>query len=195
MEIKRLDFDRVRNKEISYNQLTAGLTVVNLKQLTNDTIDRQLSLIKGCSDDDVVFVPDDPAAKDTAAATAEEFSLAWTLGHVIVHATASSEEAAFIAAELARGVPYREGRSRSEVHWTTVTSIDQCTSRLEESRRMRLASLEMWPESPSFENSYVSPRTGITIGPVIRFVLGLAHDDDHLGQISEIVRQAHQARS
>jgi hypothetical protein len=44
-----------------------------------------------------------------------ELALPWTLGHVIVHITASAEESAFLAAELARGVHRRTGRSRFEV--------------------------------------------------------------------------------
>ena len=50
-------------------------------------------------------------------------------------------------ADLARGVAFH-GRSRSEVPWETVTTIAQCRARLEESRRMRLASLDMWPDQP-----------------------------------------------
>ena len=61
-----------------------------------------LSLIAGCTDADVVFVPEDPEAYDKYAAAAEELHVAWTLGHVIVHATASAEECAFLAAEVAR---------------------------------------------------------------------------------------------
>ena len=71
---------------------------------------------------------------------------------MIVHTTASSEEAAFIAAELARGVEFH-GRSRSEVPWETVTTIEQCRHRLEESRRMRLATLQIWPDEPDLDNT------------------------------------------
>jgi len=114
----------------------------------------------------------------------------WTLGHVIVHSTASAEEAAFLAAEMARGVHYEPRRSRAEVHWTTVKTIAACRARLEESRRMRLASLDMWPDLPHMDNTYVSPQTGAVITPIMRFVTGLSHDDAHLGQIADIIRQA-----
>src|SRR5262249_22367636 len=117
------------------------------------------------------------------------------LGHLIVHVTASSEEAAAIAAELARGVPHRGGRSRSEVHWTTVTTLAQCRERLEESRRMRLASLEMWPANPHLDNTYIPREVMPPLHAVIRFVNGLSHDDSHLAQISEVVQQARAARS
>ncbi len=190
-----LDFSAVRAKTQTMQELTDGLGVQDLRHLTNAMIDEQLAIIAGCKDADVVFQPLDPDAKDDAASSEDEKNIAWTLGHVIVHVTASSEEAAAIAAELARGVAFHGGRSRSEVHWTTIKTIEQCRQRLEESRRMRLASLEMWPDQPYLENKYVPwPKLG-EINAVGRFVLGLRHDWDHLGQIEEIVRQAKVARS
>ena len=100
-----LNFDPVSKNEITIDQLCATLTLADLRQLTDEMIDAMLTLIAGCTDADVTFVPDDPEAEDTFATDPDEANLAWTLGHVIVHATASSEEAAFLAAELARGVP------------------------------------------------------------------------------------------
>ena len=76
--------------------------------------------------------------------------------------------------------------------WQDVTTIEQCRHRLEESRRMRLASLDIWPDEPHLDNTYKT-----YMGPVNavgRFVLGLKHDDAHLDQITEVVRQAHAAR-
>jgi DinB family protein len=189
-----LDFTPVRHREQTMSQLVAGLTPDDLRRLTNEMIDTQLGLIAESVDADVTHVPDDPVANDPAAATEEEVHISWTLGHLVVHATASSEEAAAIAAELARGVPHRGGRSRSEVHWTTVTTIAQCRARLEESRRMRLASLDMWPDQPYLDNTYV-PREGADpVNAMIRFVNGLSHDDSHLAQIADVARQARAAR-
>ena len=189
-----LDFAPDRNKERKMSDLVAPLTLSDLRRLTNEIIDTQLGLIAECVDADVTFVPDDPAANDPAAATEEELYISWTLGHLVVHVTASSEEAAAIAAELARGVPHRGGRSRSEVHWTTVTTLAQCRARLEESRRMRLASLDMWPDQPHLDNTYV-PREGADpVNAMIRFVNGLSHDDSHLAQFAEVVRQARAVR-
>jgi hypothetical protein len=128
------------------------------------------------------------------AADPADIDLPWTLGHVIVHVTASSEEAAAMAAELARGVPHRGGRSRSEVYWETVTSIAECRHRLEESRRMRLASLEMWPDEPYLDNTFQYRPDGEPINAVGRFAGGLRHDDSHLEQIVKIIEQAHAAR-
>jgi hypothetical protein len=190
-----LDFTPVRSKERTMRELVASLRPEDLRRLTNEMIDTMLGLIAECSDADVTFEPSDPDAHDPVAATEAELHMPWTLGHLIVHVTASAEEAAAIGAELARGVPHRGGRSRSEVHWTTVTTLAQCRRRLEESRRMRLASLDMWPDPPHLDNTYV-PREGAEpVNAVIRFVNGLRHDDDHLGQIADVVGQARAARS
>ena len=189
-----LDFAAVKEKQITFQELVADLGKEDLVRLTNEMVDKMLAQIEDCQDADVVMAPDDPAADDTFAANSADAHLPWTLGHVIVHVTASSEESAALAAELARGVEMH-GRSRSEVPWETVTTVAQCRHRLEESRRMRLASLDMWPEPPYLENKYVPwPKLG-EINAVGRFVLGLRHDWDHLNQIDDIVRQARAARS
>ena len=198
-----LDFAPVRQRSQTIVDMAAELTADELRQLTNEMIDTMRSLIEDCTDTDVVFEPDDPEAHDLAAATYEEVSMAWTLGHVIVHTTATSEEAAFIAAKLARGVAHRGGRSRSEVPWQTISTIGQCLERLEESRRMRLASLDMWPNEPYLDNTFPLVKGGppyVTadrprINAVARFILGLLHDDSHLAQIADIVLQAKSART
>lgn len=183
-----LNFTAVRNKAMTMDELIADLTVNDLRRLTNEMVDTMLDLIAACTDEDVVFQPEDPDADDMFATDEGEQGLAWTLGHVIVHTTASAEESAALAAELARGVEYH-GRSRAEVPWQQVTTAAQCRARLEESRRMRLASLEMWPDAPHLDNIYETAR-GTVINPIKRFVFGLSHDDSHLAQIAEIVRQA-----
>ena len=184
-----IDFTPLRQRKMRIQELAQDVTRNDLRLFTNDMIDTMLELIADCSDEDVTFEPSDPDAHDRYAVTDEEVEMPWTLGHVIVHATASAEESAALAAELARGVEFH-GRSRYEVPWETITTVAQCRQRLEESRRMRLASLEMWPDVPHLDNTY-SPYKGYgRIGPVERFLLGLKHDADHLGQIEEIVRQA-----
>jgi len=184
-----LDFEPVRKKHLTLNQLAASLSVDDLRFLTNEMIDRMLALIVDCTDDDVTFQPVDPEAEDHYAANPEEANQAWTLGHVIVHATASSEESAFLAAEMARGVEHH-GRSRAEVSWHNVKTIAQCRQRLEESRRMRLASLDIWPDEPNLDIAYATWEKAAPVNAKGRFVLGLRHDDAHLGQIAEIVRQS-----
>lgn len=188
-----LDFTSVVAKQQTIQELANGLGTNDLRNLTNEMIDQQLAMIAGCENADVVFVPSDPLANDTFASTAEDIGIAWTLGHVIVHITASSEESAALAAELARGVAFH-GRSRSEVPWQSITTVAQCRARLEESRWMRLASLDMWPAHPYLDNRY-EPRAGAgVINAMGRFVSGLRHDNDHLGQIADVVEQARTAR-
>jgi len=188
-----LDFSLVEKRELTIGELVDGLTVDDLRDLTNEMIDRQLALIAGCDDFDVVFQPLDPHAEDKYAANEAEANIAWTLGHVIVHITASSEEKAFLAAELARGID-RDGRSRYETPWETVMTIAQVRQRLEESRRMRLASLDMWPDEPHLDLTINYRYLRGPMNAVARFVMGLYHDNDHLEQIAEIVRQAQLAK-
>lgn len=170
-----------------------NLTLDEMRSWTNKMIDTQLALIADATDADVMFQPVDPKADDPYAENAADVTLPWTLGHIIVHVTASSEESAFLAAELARGVAFH-GRSRWEVPWQTVTTVAQCRARLAESRRMRLASLDMWPDKPDLENSYQPWEGAPQNNAVRRFMSGLRHDNSHVEQIAEVLRQAHAAR-
>jgi hypothetical protein len=186
-----LDFTPVRQKKLTMNELAAPLSLADMRQLTNEMVDNMLALLADCTDADVIFQPVDPAAEDKYATKSEDVAIAWTLGHVVVHATASSEESAFLAAEMARGVEHH-GRSRSEVPWETVTTIAQCRHRLEESRRMRLASLDLWPDTPNLDLTYEPWPGAQPINAKARFIFGLRHDTDHLGQMADIVSQAHE---
>ncbi len=188
-----LDFTPVRNREKTMIELAAGLTVDDLRRLTNEMIDTMLGYVAEATDADVTTDILDSEANDTFAARPEDVGLSWTLGHVIVHTTASAEESAALAAELARGVEFH-GRSRSEVPWETITTIAQCRARLEESRRMRLASLDMWPDRPHLENVYEPYAGRGAYNAVARFIGGLSHDDSHLAQIQRLVREARAAR-
>jgi hypothetical protein len=189
-----LDFSVVQEDGFGFDELVADLTLSDLEKLTNEMIDFILDQIADCEDFDVTFKPSDPGADDPYAADPEDVTLAWNLGHVIVHVTASSEESAALAAELARGVRHH-GRSRYETPWQTMKTLTGCRHRLEESRRMRLSSLQMWPDDPKLDNTYRAWSGGPQVNAIGRFVLGLWHDDDHLGQIEEIVQQAKAARS
>ena len=188
-----LNFQAFRSKEITLTDLVAGLTPDDLRKHTDEMVDTIRRLIANCVDGDVTFQPVDPAANDPFAADPAELKMAWTLGHVIVHTTSSAEEAAALAAELARGVEHH-GRSRYEVPWRTVHTIAECRDWLEESRRMRLASLGMWPVKPHLDNVCAAWTNGPQVNAAARFVLGLMHDDGHLAQIADIVRQARVAR-
>lgn len=184
-----LDFQLVREKKMTLQDLVKDLTKEDMRRDLNEMYDEIERLIANCSDADVTFEPKDEKADDPYAVEGEE-SIAWILGHVIVHLTASMEESASLAQELARGVEYH-GRSRWEVPWREVTTIEQCRTRMTESRRMCLASLEMWPEPNHLENTYTPQFPGALPHTCIsRFASGLKHASDHLGQITDIVRQA-----
>jgi hypothetical protein len=188
-----IDFTAVREKRLDLGALAAGLSKSDLKDATRAItadVDRR---IHGVRDVDVTFVPLDPGANDEFAADSTEVGLAWTLGHVVVHLTASAEESAFLAAELARGVP-AHGRSRYETPWESVTTIAECRARLAESERMILASLESWPDEPHLEIVYV-PTNGTPRNAIARFLGGVMHADSHLEQLTEIARQAAEART
>ncbi|MBC8162648.1 MAG: DinB family protein [Roseiflexaceae bacterium] len=188
-----IDFGPMWNKSRTLSSMTAELTSSDLRAMTDQMIDTMQQLISECENADVTFVPVDPEANDSFAADGALVDLPWTLGHVIVHVTASSEESAFLAAELARSVPFH-GRSRYETPWEHVTSMLQVRQRLEESRRMRIASLDLWPDDPDYTTLRPIDFLDDALDARAQFVLGLAHDDQHLGQIAEIVRQARQAR-
>ena len=182
-----LDFRSVRNGMSTIGDLAAGLRNPDLIMATNAMLDEVLVRMGDVTDAGIVFVPDDPGANDEFASDRSEVSLAWTLGHVIVHLTASAEEAAFIAAELARGVA-REGRSRWETPWPTLTTVAAARARIAESRRMILAMLAVWPDAPHLDVTIPGgsgPRNALA-----RHLSGLNHADSHLDQISAIVRQA-----
>jgi hypothetical protein len=185
-----LDFRPVREKKIALQELVKGFTKADMQRELNEMYDEVLRLIADCTDAYVTFEPIDEKADDPYAVQGEE-TISWTLGHVIVHLTASMEESASLASELARGVTFH-GRSRWEVPWAEATTIEFCRARMAESRRMCLASLEMWPDPPHIENTYVVVEGALPHTCISRFASGLKHASDHLGQIADIVRQANQ---
>lgn len=188
-----IDFGAVHDGRLELGDLAAGRSVADLAGATRATTAELLRRLEGAADPDVIFVPDDPLAQDTFAEDAAEVGLAWTLGHVIVHLTASAEEAAFLAAELARGVQ-PHGRSRFEVPWPAMVTIEAGRARLLESERMILASLETWPDEPHLDVVFTTAK-GTTRNAPARFLGGLMHTDAHLDQVANIVRQARAART
>ncbi len=180
----RLDFAPFRTGGQTIADFSAPLTLQDLRDATNALLDEQRRLLAGIVDADVVFVPVDPEAGEEGP---------WTLGHVVVHATAGSEEAAAAAQTLARGAPLG-GRLRYETPWERMQSVDQVVQRLEESRRMRLAMLAAWPDEPHLDQTVTLIERFGPLNAVGRYVLGMMHEDGHLAQLAEIVRQACAAR-
>jgi hypothetical protein len=189
-----LDFSPVHSRVKTSQELAAGLSREDLAKLTEEMCDLQLEAIRDAVDEDVDRVPEDPEANDTFAAKPEDVGLSWTLGHVVVHATASSEEAAALALTLARGLPV-DGRSRYEVPWEGVRTVAFIRGRIEESRRMRLAMLAAWPDKPHLDNFYAPSEGRPPMNALGRFVSGLAHDSSHLDQMRKIMAQARSSRA
>lgn len=189
-----IDYTKINPKDLDLAEIISGQTQDDLRQLVNDLIDAQQEMLAECVDADVTFEPVDKEADDPAAVSEGEKDMAWTLGHVIVHCCASSEESTFLASEMARGVP-NHGRSRFETHWTAMKTVQQCREALEESRRMRLATLNVWPLKPNLEISAEAWPGGPVANAMGRFVLGHVHEISHLEQIRDVVGQAQAARS
>ena len=189
-----IDFGPLRRKEAGLQDLAAGLSHADLGRLTREMCEAQLSAIEDATDADVVMVPDDPEANDTFAAQAADVGLSWTLGHVVVHTTASSEESAALALTLARGLTV-EGRSRYEVPWEEARTVAFIRHRIEESMRMRLAMLAAWPDGPDLDNFYAPYEGRPSMNAMGRFIAGLAHDDSHLEQMRKIMDEARTRRA
>ncbi|RMG77433.1 MAG: DinB family protein [Chloroflexi bacterium] len=175
----------------------AQYTIDDLRRATNESIDYLLKLIEDLTDEDVVFEPIDPDANDPYAAEGEQH-IGWNIAHLIAHVTASSEEGAAFSSLLARGIAAQE-RPRYETPWRDITTKAQCVQRLEESRRIRLAYLDTWPDAP-FLDVYrqVSERFIEKFGQMnapAAFLFGLWHEVGHYDQIKEVIRQAKQAKA
>ena len=76
----------------------------------------------------------------------------------------------------------------------------QCRQRMEESRRMRLAYLDTWPNQPDYKNKRVAKSErfqeyfGDLNAPAC-LLMGLGHELDHYKQMEEVKRQAVEARN
>lgn len=179
-------------------EIARTATMADLRAETNKSIDYLLGLVRDLEDADIVFEPHDPHANDPYAAAGEEH-IGWTIGHLVAHVTASSEEGAAFASLLARGVAVpKDLRLRYETPWREMRTVVDCVQRLEESRRMRLAYLDTWPDNP-FLDVYreVSERFIEKFGPMnapSAFLFGLVHELGHYEQFREVIRQASQAR-
>jgi hypothetical protein len=192
-----VDFSPIDRQELKMLEFARSYGVTELKAATNASIDRMLALINGMSDAQVTLLPHDPHANDPDAVAGEEH-IGWSLAHLIVHVTASAEEWAGYSATLARGIPYpAEPRLRHERHWQSVTTYAQCVQRLEESRRMRLAFLDAWPDTPHLDtmrqmSERFTERFGLLNAPA-SFLFGLKHEIGHYEQFVEVARQASEA--
>ncbi|MDQ3412794.1 MAG: DinB family protein [Chloroflexota bacterium] len=173
-----IDIPAVIEKRRTLIEEAAGIKPDDLPALTNELYDHLDGLIAGIDDAAVGFVPTDPD---------EDGAPGWTLGHVVVHLTAGLEENAAQGCTLARGADI-SGRPRYETPWQEVTTAAHVRQRLAESRRMTLALLDAWPDTPHLTNvddhSFFGP-----VNAVAYHALGISHATDHFAQLEEIQRQ------
>lgn len=194
-----IDFSPMRDGDVSFIDYAAQakLGPAELRALSDESIDHLLGLIDGLSDADIVFAPEDPEADDPFAVEGEE-TIGWNFGHLIAHVTASSEEGAALSSLLARGIPASE-RPRYETPWRDIMTTAHVRQRLHESRRMRNAYLETWPDAPLLAVVRdVSERFTAKFGEMnapAAFLFGLSHEVGHYEQIEEVRRQALAARA
>lgn len=192
-----IDFSPMRSGEVKALDFAAQFSRKDLRKLSDESINYLLALISDLTDADVTFDPIDPNANDPYAVEGEEH-IGWNIAHLIVHTTASSEEGAAFSSLLARGIPAEE-RPRYETHWKSVTTVAQCIQRLEESRRIRNAYLETWPDEPLMDvYRKVSERFLAKFGEMnatAAFLFGLSHEVGHYDQLKEVKEQALAARA
>lgn len=175
------------------------LTAEHLKGFTHAVLDEIAAIVGDADDAAVTFIPNDPLADDPHAPE-EERHQGWSLAHLIVHTTASSEEWAAVSSILARGIVYgREPRPRYETDWHTMKTRAQVDQRLAESRRMRLAYLDAWPDAPflnvmrDMSERFIANNGNINAAAA--YLFGLKHEMGHLNQMREAARQAREAAS
>ena len=194
-----IDFAPMRDGDLTFLEYAEreGIGGEALRKFSDESIKHLLGLLDGLADTDIANTPADPEADDPYAVEGEE-KIGWTFGHLIAHVTASTEEAAAFSSLLARGVAASE-RPRYETPWRDITTVDLARQRLEESRRMRNAYLETWPDSPFLDvHRVVSERFAGRFGNMnapAAFLFGLSHEVGHYDQIEEVKRQALAARS
>jgi hypothetical protein len=194
-----IDLQPLMDGQVRLLEFSHGLRVDDLREATRVSIDTLLGIVRRADDAMIAFLPHDPEANDPHARPGEE-QIGWSLGHLVAHVTASSEESAAISAILARGIPYpREPRLRYETPWQAIDTQAKAVQRLEESRRMRLAALDMWPDQPHLDVLRELSERGREIWGDLNapaaFLLGLKHEVGHYAQFHEVLRQALAART
>ena len=189
-----IDFAVMDENKLKLMEFASRFSVEDLRAAANESADYLLSLVSGLTDADVTFDPVDENADDPHAVEGEEH-IGWSIAHLIAHITSSTEEWAAYSSILARGVAYpAEPRLRYETPWKDLTTQAQVVQRLHESRRMRNAFLDTWPNVPFLDiTRELSPRFIEHFGEFnapAAFLFGLRHELGHYGQIEEVKRQA-----
>lgn len=193
----KIDFSPVDRGEMKLLELSQSLSLDDLRAAHAESVDWMLALIEGLDDADVTFDPIDEQAHDPFAKEGEE-NIGWSLAHLIAHVTASSEEGAAFSSLLARGVPAEE-RPRYETDWQSIKTHAQVVQRLQESKRMRLAYLDTWPDTPFLDvyrkvSERFTERFGL-LNASASAIFGLWHEVGHYAQMEDVKRQALAAKA
>jgi hypothetical protein len=193
-----IDFAQLTDSSIKLIDLSQRVSRADLRHATKTSIRTLVSVIEQADDAMITFVPHDPDANDPFAAP-EEQHVGWTLGHLVAHVTATSEEAAAMSSLLARGVPFpRDLRLRYETPWRDIDTQAKALRRLHESLRIRLGYLATFPDKPNRTllrdlSERAHERLGDLNAPAT-FLNGLRHEAGHYAQFRESLRQAQAAR-
>lgn len=192
-----IDFAPLLKREVNPFEYSQQYSIDDLREASNTSLDILVDIINQATDEQITFIPHDPDAHDPDAVAGEEH-IGWSLGHLVLHATATAEEGFSRSSILARGIVLPSSlRLRYEDSWHThcQTRAD-CLHRLEESRRMRLAYLDAWPDRPHLDVFLEpSPDTPFRfqINALVSALLGLTHEIQHHDQFREALRQAQAA--
>ncbi|MEQ8672100.1 MAG: DinB family protein [Aggregatilineales bacterium] len=194
-----IDFAIMEKEDLKLMDFASRFSKEDLRAAANESVDYLMSLVSDLTDADVTFDPVDENADDPHAVAGEE-NIGWSVAHLIAHITSSTEEWAAYSSILARGVEYpAEPRLRYETPWKDLTTQAQVVQRLQESRRMRNAFLDTWPDAPFLDTKRdLSPRFIERFGDFnapAAFLFGLKHELGHYEQIEEVKRQALAARA
>ena len=186
-----IDFQPVFNKEKALIDLANEYSHADLGAALNSYVDFTLQIINGVDDEQATYIPADPNADDPHATTEADRHIGWNLVHLVMHVTATAEEAAAFSSILARGIAIG-GRLRSERDWREVTTCAEAVARLEECRRMCLAYLATWPDRPDLATVRIMPENLGWLKPnaPVSFLAGLMHWHKHIEQFQQVAEQA-----
>lgn len=190
-----INYAPVRKGEMKILEFSRRYTLIDLRAEVHALYNAVEDIIKDMTDAQVTYLPYDPDANDPHAIPGEEH-IGWSLAHLVLHVTASTEEGAAFSSLLARGIP-AGGRLRYEPDWKDFTRHEQVIRRLQESRRIVLAYLDAWPNQPQFDVLRdLSPRYIEKFGQMnatATILFSLMHMDEHVAQFREAARQAVEA--
>jgi hypothetical protein len=185
-----IDFQPVFQKEKTLLDLANEYDHADLGAALNSYVDFTLQIINGVGDEQATYIPYDSHADDPHALAKADRHIGWSLVHLVMHVTATAEEAAAFSSILARGIAIG-GRLRSERNWREVTTCAEAVARLEECRRMCLAYLATWPDRPDLATVRIMPENLSWMKPnaPISFLAGLLHWHKHIEQFQQVAEQ------